>query len=234
MNKIMTRILIFIITAGMLLMAGGCSDKPAAQNKVKKSTGVNDVADLAGTSGDPRTDTSGDISEDTPDAASDIGGLTGQGITDLQIEDDQSEDFFIEKGQIEDEQAENGQSGSDSSSEGIDVDLTRLSSTMVFAEVYNMVNSPEDYVGKTVRIRGLYYASYYEETDKYYHCVIIADATACCQSGIEFVWDDDTHAYPEEYPANDEEVEITGIFGTYEEFGQSYMYLATDDITIVN
>lgn len=36
----------------------------------------------------------------------------------------------------------------------VDVDLTKLSSTMVYSEVYNMMNSPKEYVGKTVRMYG--------------------------------------------------------------------------------
>lgn len=37
---------------------------------------------------------------------------------------------------------------------GIDVDLTALSSTMVYSEVYNIITNPEDYIGKTVKMHG--------------------------------------------------------------------------------
>ena len=40
----------------------------------------------------------------------------------------------------------------------VDVDLTQLSSTMLYSEVYNMVMSPEDYVGKTVKMNGQFAA----------------------------------------------------------------------------
>ena len=36
------------------------------------------------------------------------------------------------------------------------VDLTALSSTMVYAEVFAMMSSPEDYVGKTVKMQGIF------------------------------------------------------------------------------
>ena len=36
----------------------------------------------------------------------------------------------------------------------VDVDLTKLSSTMVYSEVYNMMSSPESYMGKRVRMKG--------------------------------------------------------------------------------
>ena len=61
--------------------------------------------------------------------------------------------------------------------EGIDVDLTALSSTMVYSEVYNMMTSPEDYIGKTVKMKGMYSVYHDESTDKYYFACIIKDAT---------------------------------------------------------
>lgn len=116
----------------------------------------------------------------------------------------------------------------------LDVDLTVLSSTMVYAEVYNMMLNPDEYVGKKIKIKGLYYAEYLEDTQKYYHYVIISDATACCQSGIEFIWGDNSHIYPDEYPENDTEIEICGVFNSYEEQGQKYYYLSVDDINKCN
>ncbi|MEA5083579.1 MAG: hypothetical protein VB018_05420 [Lachnospiraceae bacterium] len=115
-----------------------------------------------------------------------------------------------------------------------DVDLTILSSTMVYAEVYNMMLNPDEYVGKTIKIKGPYYAEYWDDTQKYYHYVIISDATACCQSGIEFIWDDNSHVYPDEYPENETEIEIRGVFSSYEELGQKYYYLNVEDINECN
>jgi hypothetical protein len=110
-----------------------------------------------------------------------------------------------------------------------DVDLTALSSTMVYAEVYNMMTSPDDYIGKTIKMSGPYYASYYEETEQYYHYVVIEDATACCQQGLEFVWSGE-HSYPADYPDDNTRVEVTGVFDSYEELGTTYYHLVVDDI----
>ena len=38
----------------------------------------------------------------------------------------------------------------------VDVDLTVLSSTMVYAEVFNMMMSPDDYIGRTIRMTGIF------------------------------------------------------------------------------
>ncbi len=112
----------------------------------------------------------------------------------------------------------------------VDVDLTALSSTMVYAEVYNMMTDPDAYMGKTIKMSGQYYSSYFEETEQYYFFVVISDATACCQQGIEFIWNGE-HTYPEDYPEDGTEVEVTGVFGSYQELDQTYYCLTVDDIT---
>lgn len=112
----------------------------------------------------------------------------------------------------------------------IDLDLTAMSSTMVYAEVYNMMSNPDDYMGKVIKMSGPYYASYYDETGLYYHYVIIEDATACCQQGLEFVWNGE-HSYPADYPDEKTPIEVTGVFGKYDELGKDYYYLAVDEIT---
>lgn len=111
----------------------------------------------------------------------------------------------------------------------VDVDLTVLSSTMVYGEVFNMVTKPEDYVGKTIKVNGPYYSSYYEESKKYYHYVIVQDATSCCQQGLEFQWNG-KHTYPEDYPKEQSKVEMIGVYQSYQELGETYYYLAVNDI----
>ncbi len=111
-----------------------------------------------------------------------------------------------------------------SSTEGIDVDLTALSSTMVYAEVYQMMVDPEAYVGKTVKMGGIFSDYEDEETGKTYFACIIMDATACCSQGIEFVLTDD-YEYPRDYPGVGDDIEVTGVFETYEEDGNTYCTL---------
>ena len=112
------------------------------------------------------------------------------------------------------------------SSEGVDVDLTMLSSTMVYSEVYNMMYIPEDYIGKVVKMNGQY--SYYndEASGMEYYACIIQDATACCAQGIEFVPDN-----PEACPEEGGEVTVVGVFDTYME--GEYMYCTLRNATIL-
>ena len=113
-----------------------------------------------------------------------------------------------------------------------DVDLTGLSTTMLYAEVNNIMTNPENYMGKTIKIVGPYNVSYYDKTGLSYHYVLIEDATACCQQGIEFLWKGD-HKYPDDYPQAQTRIEVFGVFGSYEELGQTYYYLAVDDVAIL-
>lgn len=115
------------------------------------------------------------------------------------------------------------------SANGIDVDLTVLSSTMVYSEVYNMMMQPKDYVGKTIKMAGKF--SYYkdENTKRVYYACIIQDATACCSQGIEFETTAD-FSYPADFPKVDGQICVSGVFDTYEEGGQKYCTLRNAQI----
>ena len=108
--------------------------------------------------------------------------------------------------------------------EDIDVDLTVLSSTMVYSEVYNMMVKPDDYIGKTVKMTGMY--SYYHDdaTGNDYHACIIQDATACCAQGIEFTTTDE-FKYPDDYPEMGDDVTVIGRFDIYYEGDFCFMTL---------
>lgn len=115
--------------------------------------------------------------------------------------------------------SESTQSASD-----IDVDLTKLSSTMIYSEVYNMMVNPDKYLGKTIKMSGAF--AYYEdsETENQYFACIVADATACCSQGLEFVLAGE-HTYPEDYPEVYSDITVTGTFKTYTENGIKYSRL---------
>ena len=106
----------------------------------------------------------------------------------------------------------------------VDYDLTNMNKDMVYATVYQMMVEPDKYIGKTFRIDGLYYAGKNEKTGTYYHYCIIKDALACCSQGLEFVWGDGSHVYPDEYPKDETEIEVKGTFETYKESGDDTLY----------
>ena len=116
------------------------------------------------------------------------------------------------------------------SADGVDVDLTVLSSTMVYSEVYNMLyNDPAHYFGKTVKAKGTF--SLYQlvtdgvlQPDPVAYACIIADATACCAEGMEFVLEGD-YTYSDDYPELGAEITVIGEFQSYEENGMTWYHL---------
>lgn len=106
----------------------------------------------------------------------------------------------------------------------VDVDLTTLSSTMVYSEVNNMMISPGDYLGKTVKMKGNFAIYENEESGQIYYACLISDATACCSQGIEFVLKGE-HNYPDDYPELDSEITVVGTFDTYQEGEYQYCQL---------
>lgn len=93
---------------------------------------------------------------------------------------------------------------------------------MVYSEVYNMMTEPGNYMGKRVRMKGAF--AYAKGDGRYYFACIIADATACCAQGIEFILKDE-RKFPEEYPTKGTEIIVVGIFDTYMEGTYQYCQL---------
>ena len=105
----------------------------------------------------------------------------------------------------------------------IDVDLTTLSSTMVYSEVYNMLTEPNKYIGQVVKMNGQYVQYSNQDNSLFYPAILIADATACCTQGIEFVLEGNPGN--DAYPEIDSEATVVGVFNTYYEDGLLYCHL---------
>ncbi len=217
----------------MMIMAGlyaltGCAAEDTASHSSGNIKTVEDVLQEGiqpedGTSGTPETDGSSETttSADTGEKAEieeiaepkEIAAPEDAPTTVAEeIQEETSED---EPEELTKETAEEGD---------IDVDLTVLSSTMVYSEVYNMMVKPDDYIGKTVKMTGMY--SYYHDdaTGIDYHACIIQDATACCAQGIEFTTTDD-FKYPDDYPEMGDDVTVIGRFDIYYEGDFCFMTL---------
>ena len=117
----------------------------------------------------------------------------------------------------------------DYSTGSVDVDLTTLSTTMVYSEVSNMMTTPEDYKDKIVKMNGIFAVYHDDSTGKDYCACIVQDATACCSQGIEFTLAG--KKYPDDYPEIGSEITVIGRFGTYDENGNTYCTL--NDSTLV-
>lgn len=103
----------------------------------------------------------------------------------------------------------------------VDLDLTELSRTVVYSEVYNMLITPDDYKGKIIKMKGQFNQYTDEEKGKIYNSVIIPDAAACCQQGLEFELSDKTNPNFEQ----NTEITVVGTFDTYSDGKFLYYHL---------
>lgn len=114
----------------------------------------------------------------------------------------------------------------------IDVDLNNLNANVVYSQVFLMMTEPDKFIGKRIRMSGQFNVYAAEEGNPSgvteYYAIIIADAQACCQQGIEFVWPG--HTYPEGFPEVKSNASVTGIFEVYEENGKKYCRLIADSV----
>lgn len=153
-----------------------------------------------------------------------------QQVMDEQTKDEKEDQSIVEENVSEENIAEENITDDTE----VDYDLTQMSSDMVYATVYQMMTEPEKYEGMTFRMDGLYYAGADETAGTCYHYCIIKDAMACCAQGLEFVWGDGSHKYPDEYPAENTEIEVQGTFETYKEkdYDTIFCRLANADMRI--
>ncbi|WP_178841707.1 hypothetical protein [uncultured Treponema sp.] len=70
----------------------------------------------------------------------------------------------------------------------VDYDLTKMNANMVYAQVFNLMLEPQKFENSTFKIQGSFIKANGPEGQPVY-AVIIKDALACCQQGLEFIWD---------------------------------------------
>ena len=110
-----------------------------------------------------------------------------------------------------------------------DLDLSKMSSTVVYAEINNILEDPGKYLGKVIRLRGLY--SYYREpsTSVSYYACVVPDATACCMQGMEFVPAAEPQD-PDHFLEDSADITVTGRLEIYQEENISYLHLVEAEV----
>ena len=140
----------------------------------------------------------------------------------------------VSKKEVSDNAGKGKSSKSKSKTKGnkIDVDLNNLNANVVYSQVFLMMTEPDKFIGKRIRMSGQFNVYAAQEGNPSgvteYYAIIIADAQACCQQGIEFVWPG--HTYPEGFPEVKSNASVTGIFEVYEENGKKYCRLVADTV----
>ncbi len=207
---------LFVMCSSLIFGSVGCAaDGGLSAHRDNTFTGVKEIiqksieAENDKKNADSTTSAGeAEIAENTAEQAD----LTGQG-------EPSGEEIFYNGDEWLDPAFNNEQidwSSSERGSDGIDIDLTQMSSTMVYSEVYYMMIYPERYIGKTIKADGEFATYLDEETNKMYYACIVKDATECCAQGLEFAPYDE-RKYPDDFPAEGDEVCVIGEFDTYME-----------------
>jgi hypothetical protein len=114
----------------------------------------------------------------------------------------------------------------------IDIDLTKYSITMAYATVVDLLTNPHNHLGKVVKIRGDYDPTFWDRTGKWYHYIIAEAPPGCCEQPMQFIWNGN-RIFPDDFPKIGAKIEIVGVWGTYEERGMVFPFLAIDNIVVL-
>ena len=111
----------------------------------------------------------------------------------------------------------------------VDLDLTKMSATMIYSTIFDMLVMAEDYIDKNIKLSGWFETYTDPQTGEMYYAVVVPDATACCQQGLEFVWKGN-HTYPDDFPKPGQDITVTGIYKLIETDGVTYTYLEANSV----
>jgi zinc transport system permease protein len=109
------------------------------------------------------------------------------------------------------------------------VPVIEIKEKMFIAQTNDVYLNAGDYLGKIIKLEGLFKREQYLGEEAVY-CFVLRYGPGCCgndgNAGFEVAWDT-----PEgEYPAVDEWVEAVGTLKSYEEEGYPYLYLSLSSL----
>jgi uncharacterized membrane protein YcgQ (UPF0703/DUF1980 family) len=110
-------------------------------------------------------------------------------------------------------------------------DTVEIKEKMFIAQVNDVYLNPEDYLGKTIKLEGLYKE---EEGDDKTYCFVIRYGPGCCgydgNAGFEVAWEKEKAA---PYPDVNSWVEAAGVLKSYKE-GDGYINYLYLDLASLN
>ena len=109
---------------------------------------------------------------------------------------------------------------------------------MFIAQVNDVYLNSEDYLGKTIRLEGLFK---YAQADDRAYCFVIRNGPGCCgddgQVGFEVSWTapgQPAVGVTRPYPKVDDWVVAQGVLKEYDEYGFPFLYLALSDLKVLD
>lgn len=110
------------------------------------------------------------------------------------------------------------------------LDLSDMSYTMAYAQVYSMVMAPKRHQGETLKIKGSYYG-FQTEDGQDVHLILIMDEAGCCEVGMEFQITGNL-AWPQDYPPNNSIILLTGLLDIIHHGDNPYPFLVANEIQV--
>jgi uncharacterized membrane protein YcgQ (UPF0703/DUF1980 family) len=120
--------------------------------------------------------------------------------------------------------------------------VIEIKEKMFIAQTNDIYLNPDDYLGKTIRLEGLFKTDYYAGEEAPY-CFVLRYGPGCCgydgSAGFEVAWtphtaqnDSPANVLAPKYPNEDDWVEAVGTLSSYEEDGYPYIYLQLASLTV--
>jgi uncharacterized membrane protein YcgQ (UPF0703/DUF1980 family) len=112
--------------------------------------------------------------------------------------------------------------------------IIEIKEKMFVAQVNDVYLNTEDYLGKTIKLEGIFKKEQPYEGDPY--CFVLRYGPGCCGNdgnvGFEIKWD---KSIAQPYPKVESWVESTGVLKYYEEDGYGqYLYLDLISLNVLN
>jgi hypothetical protein len=110
--------------------------------------------------------------------------------------------------------------------------IVEIKEKMFIAQVNDVYLNPDDYVGKTIKLEGLFMT---QDNGSYIppYYFVIRYGPGCCgndgNAGFEVIWDKQEPVYPQD----NEWVEAVGVFGSYEEDGYPYYCISLSSLKVL-
>jgi len=112
--------------------------------------------------------------------------------------------------------------------------VVEIKEKMFLAQVNDVYLNSEDYLGKTIKLEGMFNKEQWGEPLKTY-CYVIRYGPGCCgfdaNVGFEVAW---ANEKTNPYPIYNSWVEATGVLKTYEEDGYDYLYLDLVSLNVLS
>jgi zinc transport system permease protein len=119
--------------------------------------------------------------------------------------------------------------------EGTPGPVVEIKEKMFISQTNDVYLNAEDYLGRIIKLEGLFKREQYLEEGAAY-CFVLRYGPGCCgndgNAGFEVAWDTPEGGEPE-YPAEDEWVEAVGTLKNYEEDGYPYLYLSLSSLRVL-